>query len=502
MSSVGDSLCSLWEILCGKLYPNLKMKGNDNSMMKNCFYIKILSILAAVFFISGCAAVGPDYTAPQSDLPAQWNNLLQKGDASETSDPASLAQWWKTLNDPILTNLISQSIAENKDLKLAASRIRETRAQWGIAEAAKFPSADASGSATSAKSTGKQERNERYSLSIDAGWEADLFGRVQRSSEAAYADYESVTENYRDVLISLIAETALNYINVRTYQKQLAVAEENLKIRKETYELANYRYKAGLSSALDLSSAKYNVEEARANIPVTERNLEAAKNRIAVLTGKTPGSVHAQLSKTKPLPVPGLKIAAGIPADILRRRPDIRKTERELAAQTARIGVATADLYPRLTLSGTIGIEALSLSDLFTSDALFNSIGPRVSWNIFDAGAIRKNIEVQNARQEQALIQYESGILSALEEVENALYSYAREQSRRNSLLSASKAAKQATELSLNQYNSGLTDFQTVLDAQRSLLSFQDQLAKSEANILTYLIQLYKSLGGGWNIDV
>lgn len=467
-------------------------------MMKNGFSIKILSITATVLFLGGCAAVGPDYTAPQSDMPAQWSNLLKKGDASETADPQSLAQWWKTLNDPVLTDLISQAIAENRDLKLAMSRIRETRAQWGIAEADRFPSADASGSAVSARSTGKEERSERYSLGIDAGWEIDLFGRVQRAVEAARADYESVTENYRDVLVSLIAETALNYIDVRTYQKQLAVAEENLKIRKEAYELANYRYKAGLASALDVSSAKYNVEETRANIPVIERNLETAKNRIAVLTGKTPGSVHAQLAKSKALPVPGLQIAAGIPADILRRRPDIRKAERELAAQTARIGVATADLYPRLTLSGSIGLEAISLGDLFTSDAISNSIGPRLSWNIFDAGTIRKNIEVQNARQEQALIQYESGILSALEEVENALYAYAREQSRRNSLLSAFKAAQQASNLSLNQYNSGLTDFQTVLDAQRSLLSFQDQLAKSEAAILTYLIQLYKALGGGW----
>jgi len=468
-------------------------------MITNCFSIKTLTVLSAVFAIAGCAAVGPDYTSPQSDVPAQWSNLLQKGDASETADPQSLAQWWKTLNDPILSDLISQSIAGNKDLKLAMSRIRETRAQWGIAETGRFPSADASGSLTSAKSTGKEERSEHYSLSIDAGWEADLFGRVQRSVEAARADYESVTENYRDVLVTLIAETALNYIDVRTYQKQLAVAEENLKIRKQTYELANYRYKAGLASALDMSSARYNVEETRATIPVIERNLETAKNRVAVLTGKTPGSVHAQLAQSKSLPVPALKIAAGIPADILRRRPDIRKAERDLAAQTARIGVATADLYPRLTLSGSIGLEALSLSDLFTSDAISNSIGPRLSWNIFDAGAIRKKIEVQNAKQEQALIQYESGILSALEEVENALYAYAREQSRRNSLLSAFRAAKQASGLSLNQYNSGLTDFQTVLDAQRSLLSFQDQLAKSEANILMYLIRLYKALGGGWN---
>ena len=468
-------------------------------MITNCFSIKTLTVLSAVFAIAGCAAVGPDYTSPQSDVPAQWSNLLQKGDASETADPQSLAQWWKTLNDPILSDLISQSIAGNKDLKLAMSRIRETRAQWGIAETGRFPSADASGSLTSAKSTGKEERSEHYSLSIDAGWEADLFGRVQRSVEAARADYESVTENYRDVLVTLIAETALNYIDVRTYQKQLAVAEENLKIRKQTYELANYRYKAGLASALDMSSARYNVEETRATIPVIERNLETAKNRVAVLTGKTPGSVHAQLAQSKSLPVPALKIAAGIPADILRRRPDIRKAERDLAAQTARIGVATADLYPRLTLSGSIGLEALSLSDLFTSDAISNSIGPRLSWNIFDAGAIRKKIEVQNAKQEQALIQYESGILAALEEVENALYAYAREQSRRNSLLSAFRAAKQASGLSLNQYNSGLTDFQTVLDAQRSLLSFQDQLAKSEANILMYLIRLYKALGGGWN---
>ncbi|QTA82287.1 Efflux transporter, RND family [Desulfonema limicola] len=469
-------------------------------MMKNYFSIKLMIIIAAVSAFWGCAAVGPDYTKPLSDLPAQWNNLLQKGDANETGDPQSLAQWWKTLNDPVLTDIISQAVAGNQDLKLAMSRIREARAQWGISESDRFPSLDASGSLTSSKSTGSEDRNERYSLGIDAGWEADIFGKVRRSSEAAYADYEAVTENYRDVLITLIAETALNYIDVRTYQKQIEVAEENLKIRMETYQLTNYRFKSGLSSALDMNSAKYNVEENRASITVTQRSLDAAKNRIAVLLGKAPGAVHEKLSQTKNIPVPGLKIAAGIPADILRRRPDIRKAERELAAQTARIGVAEADLYPRLTLSGSIGLEAVSLGDLFTADAVTDSIGPRISWKIFDAGAIRRNIEIQNVRQEQALIKYESAILSALEEVENALYSYAKEQSRRKSLLNASKAAQQAVNLSLNQYNSGLKDFQTVLESQRALLSFKDQLARSEANIITYLIKLYKALGGGWNL--
>jgi multidrug efflux system outer membrane protein len=298
--------------------------------------------------------------------------------------------------------------------------------------------------------------------------------------------------------VSLMAEVALNYVEVRTFQKRLDVAEENLKAQAETYDLTVFRFEAGLASALDMEQAKYNLENTRSQIPTLRIGLEEAKNRLAVLVGTHPGTLHADLSAKKPIPVPSLEIAVGVPAEVLRRRPDIRKAERELAAQTARVGVATAELYPKFSLLGSIGLEALSFGDLFSTRNRSDIIGPSVSWNIFDAGAIRKNIEVQNTLQEQALLKYEAAILNALEDVENALVAYAQDQYRRESLTQATQAAERAVDLALKQYSSGIMDFQDVLEAQRSLLSFQDRLAESDGAVTSNLISLYKALGGGW----
>jgi multidrug efflux system outer membrane protein len=278
---------------------------------------------------------------------------------------------------------------------------------------------------------------------------------------------------------------------------RLAVAEANLQAQSETYQLAQWRYEAGLSDELTVQQARYNLENTRSQIPTLRTGLEEAMNRIAVLLGEQPGKLHAELEKREPIPVTPLNVAVGVPADLLRRRPDVRQAERQLAAQTARIGVATADLYPKFTLSGSIGLEALSLNNL-SSGIWTLSGGPRISWAIFKAGAIRQNIEVQSALQEQYLIAYETAVLSALEEVENALVAYAEEQQRRQSLSEATQAAQKAVELAQHKYQAGLTDFSNVLDAQRSLLSFQDQLAQSDGTVTSNLVRLYKALGGGW----
>jgi multidrug efflux system outer membrane protein len=315
--------------------------------------------------------------------------------------------------------------------------------------------------------------------------------------EAAEADLGAKQEDLHDVLVSLLAEVAVNYLDVRTFQVRLAVAEANLEAQSETYQLAQWRYEAGLSDELTVQQARYNLENTRSQIPTLRTGLEEAMNRIAVLLGEQPGKLHAELEKREPIPVTPLNVAVGVPADLLRRRPDVRQAERQLAAQTARIGVATADLYPKFTLSGSIGLEALSLNNL-SSGIWTLSGGPRISWAIFKAGAIRQNIEVQSALQEQYLIAYETAVLSALEEVENALVAYAEEQQRRQSLSEATQAAQKAVELAQHKYQAGLTDFSNVLDAQRSLLSFQDQLAQSDGTVTSNLVRLYKALGGGW----
>jgi NodT family efflux transporter outer membrane factor (OMF) lipoprotein len=275
------------------------------------------------------------------------------------------------------------------------------------------------------------------------------------------------------------------------------VAEANLEAQSETYQLTQWRNEAGLSDELAVQQARYSLENTRALIPTLRIGLEEAMNRIAVLLGEQPGNVHPELEKREPIPVTPLNIAVGVPADLLRRRPDVRQAERELAAQTARIGVATADFYPRLTLGGSIGLETLSLSTLSSGTSKVSG-GPGISWAVFKGGAIRQNIEVQSALQEQSLIAYEASILTALEEVENALVAYVEVQHRRQSLSEATRAAHKAVELAQHKYQAGLTDFNNVLDAQRSLLSFQEQLAQSEGNVASNLVRLYKVLGGGW----
>ena len=475
--------------------------------------VSLLFIMTIVFILTGCAAVGPNYAMPETTVSTAWHTQLKGGLAEEEMNPKVLASWWTTLNDSQLSSLIERSVAGNLDLKKAQARVLEARARRGIAKADMFPTLNFSGSDTwtrSKEAAGPGETSELYSrhfdqlysTDFDSGWEIDIFGGVRRSVEAAEADLQANQEDLHDVLVSLLGEVALNYIEVRTFQARLAAVKENIDAQNETYQLTLWRCQAGLSDELAVQQARYNLESTRSQIPTLHTGLGEAMNRIAVLLGEQPGKVHEELEKSEPIPAPSPKIAVGVPAEMIRRRPDVRRAERELAAQTARIGVATADLYPKFTLSGSIGVEALSFnkltSNLSSSDSWALSGGPRISWAVFDAGAIRQNIKVQSALQEQALIQYESTILGALEDVENALVSYADEQRRMDNLREAAQAAQTAAELAQNKYQAGLTDFSNVLDAQRSLLSFQDQLAQSSGTVTSNLIRLYKALGGGW----
>jgi multidrug efflux system outer membrane protein len=467
-------------------------------------FVGPMSWLRAAFVLlslAGCTTVGPDYVPPSMPVSRDWHTQLKGGPTAEEGDPQKLAAWWTTFNDPELSSLMERAVAGNPDLKKARARIREARARRGLAKTELFPTLDGAGSATwkhSSKDTGTGKTSDLYAASFDAGWELDIFGGVRRSVEAAQADLQASQEDLRDVLVSLLAELALNYLDVRTLQVRFAVAEANLQTQSETYQLTQLRYEAGLSDELAVQQARYNVANTRSQIPALRTGLEEAMNRIAVLLGEHPGEVHDELEKRGPIPVTPVKVAVGVPADILRRRPDVRRAERELAAQTARIGVATADLYPKFRLSGSIGLETLSIRNLFSVGTQSLSGGPGITWAIFDAGAIRQNIEVQSALQEQYVIAYQASLLSALEEVENALVAYAEEQERRESLREAAQAAEKAVELAQQKYQAGLTDFSIVLDAQRSLLSFQQELAQSEGTVTSNLVRLYKAVGGGW----
>lgn len=463
-------------------------------------YRYVMIVITAVM-LAGCVTVGPDYVAPELKAPGQWKASTPGNTSVPDGSGNSLASWWTNLDDPALVSLIELALKNNLDVKKAKSRIREARAQRGVTESRMLPSVDGSGSYTLSRTQNNSEvgtTRELFAAGLDAGWEIDLFGGIRRGIEASQASYEASQEDYHLVYVSLAAEVALNYVDVRTLQERLAIVEENLKLQTETYELATYRFKAGLVTQLDVDRAKTNLEETRASVPSLTTRLVAARNRLSALMGEYPGYVDKKLSDAKPLPVTPLSIALGVPAETLRRRPDVRSAERELAAQTARIGVATAELYPKLSLMGSIGIDASTFGGLFSANNRGGAIGPRITWNIFNAGAVRSNIEIQNAKQEQALLQYENTILLALEEAENAITAYANEQKRAQSLEDALRSGTDSIQLALTQYKSGLVDFQDVLDAQRTFLSIKDNLAVSKGTVVSNLVRLYKALGGGW----
>ncbi len=481
-----------------KFYKSTRCEGRMNGPVDKC---KLPSpVWAATIFMlmifAGCAAVGPDYVPPDASSPASWHSRLKNGRVGGEEDSCALARWWTTLNDPVLSSLVDRAVIGNLDLREAKARVREARARRGLSKSEMFPTLDVSGSAT--KSRSNHEESELYSTAFDAGWELDLFGGVRRAVEAAEADLQAGREDLHNVLVTLTAEVVLNYVELRMYQGQLATTGENLRLQRETYELTQWRYEAGLDDELSVQQARYSMESTRSQIPTLRSAEEESKNRIAVLLGKQPGMLHKELEFQAPIPVAPPEIAVGIPADMLRRRPDVRKAERELAAQTARIGEATADLYPRFKLTGSIGLQSDELSGLFKSTGSFWSIGPGISWNIFDAGAVRRNIEIQSAQQEQYLNAYEAAVLNALEEVENALVAYAEEQNRRNSLNEAVHAAQRAVELSRIKYRAGMIDFVNLLETERSLLSYQNELVQSHGNVASNLVRLYKALGGGW----
>ncbi len=467
------------------------------------FFYHLASWTLAVLLIimTGCVKVGPDYVRPDVPVYKDWHTQLRGNGNAKEKDAQALAAWWTVFSNPELSRWIERAAAGNLDLKEARARIREARARRGIAKADLYPTLNATGQASrsrSSEATGIAATSDLYDVGFDAAWELDIFGGLRRSVEAAEANLQSSQEDWRNVLVSLVAEVALTYVDVRTYQARIAVAEANLKTQDETHQLTVWRYQAGLSDELAVQQARYNLENTRSQIPTLRTGLEEAMNSMAILLGEQPGKVHGELKKQEPIPIPPQKVAVGVPADLLRRRPDVRKAERDLAAQTAKIGVATADLYPNFKLSGSIGLEALSTGDLLSTGSRAYSFGPSISLPIFDGGAIRQNIEVQSALQEQYLIAYESAVLTALKEVENALVAYAQEQYRRQALMEATKAAKQAVELATSKYQAGLTDFSNVLDAERSLLSLEGSLAQSEGTVTSNLIRLYKALGGGW----
>ena len=461
-------------------------------------------ILILIVALGGCAAVGPDYAKPDKVMPANWANAPANSAMTQDQD---LSRWWLKLGDPLLSGLIVQSLKDSPDLRSAQAKLREARARRGLAGANQFPTISASASENYSKSNAALANTggftgELYNAGFDASWEPDIFGGTRRAKEAAQADLEGSEASLHDTQVSLVAEVALNYVELRAYQAQLGIAWDNLSSQTETLALTGWRAEAGLTSSLDVEQARTNREQTRAQIPGLETSLAQAKHRLAILLGQTPGALYDKLEKPAPIPSSPDNVAVGIPADALRQRPDVRVAERKLAAETARIGETTATLYPVFKLSGSIGWEALGFGALGSSDSLTRSLLGSVSATLFDGGRIRQNIEIQNAIQEQALVNYEKTVLTALEEVENALVSYANSRKREQALREAANAAHNAVLMARYRYAGGITDFQIVLDTERTLLTVQDSLKITEAESISDMIRLYKALGGGWQAPV
>lgn len=450
--------------------------------------------------LGGCAAVGPDYSEPQLAVPAGWS----AGTGTDAMDAVLLARWWHGFGDPVLDRLVADALAANLDLAQARARLREARARRGVAGAALAPSVDASLSGSRSRSSGQSgsgSTRELYSAGFDASWELDVFGGVRRSVEAAQADLEASVESLSDTRVSLAAEVALNYIDLRTAEQRLAIAEESIASRGENHQIIRWRQQAGLVSELDLAQATTDLESTRAVLPPLRTAVTEAKNRLAVLLGRNPGELESLVHADRPIPLAAAEIVAAIPADTLRQRPDVRVAERRLAAQTARLGEAEAARYPSFRLSGSLGLEALELDALADRDANTHSLFGGITAPVFNAGRIAANIEIQDALVEQARLAYRAAVLAALEEVENALTAVANTDARRVKLAEAAAAARTTLAIAEYRYASGLADFLSVLDAQRTQLSLDEQLAGSTGELARAQIRLYKALGGGWSTE-
>lgn len=467
--------------------------------------------LGLLVALAGCT-VGPDYHPPEPAMPAGWEELS----SGVTQQPADVSRWWTLLGDPTLDQLVNEAVGGNLPLREAVARVDESRARYRQARAALFPQLDTdstatgnlasengpvfSGDTTDAPRSGASPQvYGDYTVGLAASWELDIFGRVRRSVESARAAEESTVEDQRAVLVVLCADVAQSYVTMRTIQRRLAVARANLVSQEEIFALTKTRFELGLASGLDVAQAAQVLATTRTLVPPLELALTLELNRLAVLLGRQPGAMRDRLADSAPIPQPPESLAVGLPVNLLRQRPDIRRAERDLAAATAQIGVAVGDLYPRLTLLGTFAFDSTEVANLFEGRSRAFTVGPAMIWNVFDAGRLRAQLNATEAVTAQALARYEQQLLLALQDVENALAAYGRTREERGAVADAVAASSDALYLSLLLYKDGAVDFQNVLDAQRTQLDSEERLAVVEGNVVRSVVQLYLALGGGWD---
>jgi NodT family efflux transporter outer membrane factor (OMF) lipoprotein len=448
---------------------------------------------------TACTTVGPNYRAPsaaQLSVPGSYGSGQQPGAVAPATYAQDLATWWTQFNDPLIDELVGRALGANLDLETARARLRQARESVRQAEAGRVPSVGASGSLSeSANSDGDGSTN--ISIGADASWEADLFGGVSRSIEAASSDAEASAYDLAAVQVSLVGEIATNYVQLRLAQQREKLARANLEMAEENLQIAQWRLQAGLVSSIDVEQARGLRAQIAASIPTLEQNFANAAHRLGVLTGQAPAAMIERLKQDGAIPHGPETIAAGIPADTLRQRPDVRSAERNLAAQTARIGVAEADLYPSLSIGGNIGTAALSLGGL--ASLITGSLFTTVSQTIFDGGRNRSEVRSQEAAADAAFATYKQSVLTAIEDVENGLVARQTAQQREANFEEAADSARNQAILARSQYRAGLSDFQQLLEAERSLNSANDSLLINQADQTLAVIQLFRALGGGWS---
>jgi multidrug efflux system outer membrane protein len=512
-------------------------------------------LTAAVAALTGCE-VGPNYKAPRMAAPSAFSATSQPPTTAPAATqpaaatPVDLRRWWESFNDPALNRLIEAGIKSSLDVRLAEARVREARAELAMNWATLFPTLNSSavysrsrisknaiavaptgagsstatggtggttgtggtGGTTGAGSTGSSSSSSStpfsfaigtsnlYQAGFDAGWELDVFGGTRRAIEAAQATLEAQVDARRNAAVTLLSEVARNYIILRGVQHELEIVNQNVASQQDTLDLTKSKFAAGIATDLDVARQEAQVASTEATIPTLHTEIEQAIHRLAVLLDREPESLEVELSLPGNLPAGPPTVPAGLPSDLLRRRPDVQQAERQLAAATANIGVAVSDLYPKFNLTGSLGLESLKLKTLTNSSSVFWSFGPTIDWKIFDAGQIWANVHVQNARQQEAYIQYRQTVLQSFSDVEDALTAYSQEQARRQALQRSVDANLRSVSLAKQLNQAGVVDFLNVLTAQLSLFEAQDALAQSDQAVSTDLVALYKALGGGWEV--
>lgn len=478
--------------------------------------ISRLLVLAIGSVLLSACAVGPDFQSPQSSLPEKW-----QATGSDVSTDAVDVEWWQRLNDPVLDDLVGRALQNNADVKLAILRVAESRAQFGAAAGARWPSLNASGSYSRERQSENgvstrligvvapaaqreqiisvlSEPFDVLQVGFDAGWEIDLWGRVRRSLESADAALRVSDEDLHDAQLSLVAEVARTYLELRGVQEQLRIAQADVNLSTDLLDLTAYRVKGGIVDELDLSTQRARLADTRATLPGLQQRELQIRSALELLLNVEPGSLSTQVAA-----VPGkltlpTAIAGGVPSEVARRRPDIRRAEARLHEATAEIGVAVADLYPRITLTGSFVQQSLRASELSEWGSRQWSVGPSISMPIFDGSRRRSVVEIRRLQQQEAAVNYQRTVLHAWHEIENALSAYSAEQRRNQELAIALAASRDAYEIANVRYRHGLVDFLIELDAHRTLLQVERAYADSNTQIGTRLVAVYKALGGGW----